>query len=220
MLSFTEENYLKAVLQLTLFDKNKIEIGVNKLASNLDVKPATVSDMAKKLKEKGLINYERYGKISLTDTGKYEAIMVVRRHRIWETFLYDKLNFTWDEVHELAEELEHVHSKKLINRLYEFLGTPEFDPHGDVIPSANGEIKIHVRKTLDEIEVGKTCKLIAVKDNSSEFLRYVDRMKMKIGDDFSVLNKDPFDQLLTIKFKGETIVVSPRFSENVFVVTV
>lgn len=220
MLSFTEENYLKALLQLTVFTADQEEVGVNQLAKTLDVKPATVSDMVRKLKEKELIHYEKYGKISLTKEGRHEGMMVVRRHRLWETFLYDKLNFTWDEVHEVAEELEHIHSKKLMNRLFDFLGQPEFDPHGDAIPNEQGEIRIPVRKTLDEIDEGKTCRLIAVKDNSSEFLRYVDRMQMKIGDEFKVVKRDSFDQLLTINYKGETIIVSPKFTENVFVVTV
>jgi DtxR family Mn-dependent transcriptional regulator len=218
MLSFTEENYLKALVQLTVFEVDMDEVGVNKLASFIGVKPATASDMVRKLKEKELVHYERYGKVSLTLTGRHEGMMVIRRHRLWETFLQQKLDFSWDEVHELAEDLEHIHSKKLINRLDEFLGFPEFDPHGDAIPNQIGEISIPFRKLLDEVGVGKSCKIIAVKDNSTEFLRYVDKIGLKIDDVITVKHREDFDELTTIQVKNKDVVVSPRLTKNVFVV--
>ncbi len=218
MLSFTEENYLKSIIQLTIFDDDITEVGVNKLAENLGVKPATVSDMVRKLKDKGLVNYQRYGKVSLTKEGQLKGMLVVRRHRLWETFLQEKLGFNWDEVHELAEELEHIHSKKLIDRLDNFLDNPSFDPHGDAIPNAQGEIIIPYRKTLSEGEDGKSYKIVAVKDNSPEFLKYVNRLNLAIGDKVSVVSKESFDQSMTIHFKDENKVVTPKFSENVFVV--
>lgn len=218
MLSFTEENYLKALVQLTVFEGDVDEVGVNKLASALGVKPATVSDMVRKLKEKALVHYERYGKVSLTTEGRHLGMMVIRRHRLWETFLQEKLNFSWDEVHELAEELEHIHSKKLVNRLDSFLDFPEFDPHGDAIPDEEGNIAIPFRRTLSEVKVGKRCKLIAVKDNSVDFLHYVDRLGLKINDVVEVMEKDSFDELTTIKYNKKTTVVSPKFSDNIYVV--
>jgi DtxR family Mn-dependent transcriptional regulator len=218
MLSFTEENYLKALVQLTVFEGGKLEVGVNRLAAYLDVKPATVSDMAKKLKQKELVHYEKYGKISLSDSGKMQGMMVIRRHRLWETFLYNKLDFSWDEIHELAEELEHIHSKKLMDRLDQFLDFPDFDPHGDAIPNEKGEIVIPFRKTLSEIGEGKSCKIIAVKDNSTEFLQYVDKIGLKINDEIKVIKKEEFDELTTIQFKKNQMVVSPKFSDNIFVV--
>lgn len=218
MLSFTEENYLKALVQLTIFEEGKSEVGVNRLASYLDVKPATVTDMAKKLRQKELVHYEKYGKISLTEIGRIEGMMVIRRHRLWETFLYDKLGFSWDEIHELAEELEHIHSKKLMNRLDQFLDFPDFDPHGDAIPNEKGEIVIPFRKTLSEIEEGNSCKIIAVKDNSTEFLQYVDKIGLKINDEITVIKKEEFDELTTIQFNKNQLVVSPKFSDNIFVV--
>ena len=217
MLSFTEENYLKALVQLTIFESVE-EVGVNKLASNLEVKPATVSDMVRKLKEKSFVNYEKYGKISLTEAGRLEGMMVIRRHRLWETFLYSKLDFSWDEVHELAEELEHVHSKKLINRLDEFLDFPAFDPHGDAIPSAEGEIKIPFRKTLAEIDLNHRHKVIAVNDISSEFLQYLDRIGLGIGDELVVSNKEEFDELTTVEVGGKSMVISPKLAENIYVI--
>jgi len=218
MFSFTEENYLKALVQLTVFEDGKLEVGVNRLAAYLDVKPATVTDMAKKLKQKDLVHYEKYGKISLSDIGKKEGMMVIRRHRLWETFLYNKLDFSWDEIHELAEELEHIHSKKLMDRLDQFLDFPDFDPHGDAIPNEKGEIVIPFRKTLSEIREGKSCKIIAVKDNSTEFLQYVDKIGLKINDEIKVIKKEEFDELTTIQFKKNQMVVSPKFSDNIFVV--
>lgn len=218
MLSFTEENYLKSLVQLTVFAEGVEEVGVNDLAKNLTVKPATVSDMLKKLKEKTLVNYKKYGKISLTEKGRFAGMMVVRRHRLWETFLYKELDFSWDEVHELAEELEHVHSAKLINGLDKFLDFPEFDPHGDAIPNSKGEITIPNRKTLSEIAAGSSCRIVAVKDNSTEFLQYVDKIGLKIQDEISVVSKEEFDALTTIIIGKQEFVVSPKFTENIFVV--
>ena len=217
MLSFTEENYLKALVQLTVFEDGKTEVGVNRLASYLEVKPATVSDMARKLKVKALVNYEKYGKISLSDLGRKEGMMVIRRHRLWETFLYQKLDFTWDEIHELAEELEHIHSKKLMNRLDQFLDFPDFDPHGDAIPNEDGDIIIPFRRTLSEVKEGKKCKMVAVKDNSTEFLKYVDKIGLKIEDEIQVIKKEDFDSLTTIQFNTKELVVSPKFTDNIFV---
>ena len=179
MISQAEENYLKALFHLTNEIQEKSEAGTNELAEMLDVTPATANNMLKKLKEKEGVAYEKYGKITLTDKGRNLAVETVRKHRLWETFLYEKLNFTWDEVHEVAEQLEHIQSNKLVEQLESFLDFPETDPHGDPIPNAKGEIKFVKRKTLSEVEVGKTCKLIAVKDNSSSFLQYV--VKLGLG---------------------------------------
>lgn len=217
MLSFTEENYLKALVTLTVFEQIP-EVGVNLLASTLTVKPATVTDMVRKLRDKELVNYERYGKVSLTDAGRIAGMRVVRRHRLWETFLHEKLDFTWDEVHELAEDLEHIHSSKLVDRLDQFLGYPEFDPHGDAIPDNAGNIVIPFRKTLAEVRCDEECVLVAVKDNSTDFLRYVDKIGLHIGDTIRVLAKEEFDALTTLRIKDKELIVSPRFTENVFVV--
>lgn len=218
MLSFTEENYLKALVQLTIFDDGVEEVGVNRLAEYLGVKPATVSDMVRKLKKKDLVHYERYGKVSLTTEGRFLGMMVIRRHRLWETFLQQKLDFSWDEVHELAEDLEHIHSKKLIDRLDEFLGFPEFDPHGDAIPDKQGEIIIPFRRTLNDGEKGKRYKIIAVKDNSSDFLKYLDKLSISINDEVTIIDKEDFDNLSTISIEGQERVLSPKVTDNLFVV--
>ena len=218
MLSFTEENYLKALLQLTLETGNKEEVGTNELAAHLNLKPATANDMLKKLKEKKFVSYKKYGKSSLTTEGKKLAIEVVRKHRLWETFLYEKLEFTWDEVHEVAEQLEHIQSPKLISKLDKFLDYPAFDPHGDVIPSAKGEMKMPVKKTLDEEEIGHTCTMVGVKDNSATFLQYVNKVGLSINNQIKVLSKQNYDDLIEIEVNGKSSSVSPKFAENIVIV--
>ncbi|NCT93281.1 MAG: metal-dependent transcriptional regulator [Chitinophagaceae bacterium] len=218
MLSTTEENYLKALLQLTMEDGLKPEAGTNELATHLGVKPATANDMLKKLREKKLIHYEKYGKSSLTTQGRKLAIDVVRKHRLWETFLYEKLGFSWDEVHEVAEQLEHIQSQKLIDSIDRLLHYPTYDPHGDVIPTASGEMKMPYRKTLLEEEVGHTCKMVGVKDNSATFLRYVDQLGLSMHNHIRILAHQPYDNILEIEVNGKKASVGQRFAENIIIV--
>ena len=218
MLSYTEENYLKALLQLSLEEGSNDEAGTNEVAAYLGVKPATTTAMLKKLKEKKLINYEKYGKISLTAEGRKLAIEVLRKHRLWETFLYEKMEFTWDEVHEVAEQLEHIQSPKLVNKLDKFLGYPEFDPHGDPIPNAAGEIKTYAKKTLSQMEVASTCVMVAVKDNSAPFLQYVVQLGLGINNKIKVLAKQPYDAMMEIEVNGKKSAVSQKFADNIYVV--
>ncbi len=217
MLSYTEENYLKALLKLT-FEIGKEEAGTNELAAVLVVKPATVSDMLKKLKDKMLVDYEKYGKITLTAEGKKRGIDIVRKHRLWETFLYIKLGFNWDEVHEVAEQMEHIQSAKLVDKLDKFLNYPEFDPHGDPIPNKKGELKVQFTKTLSEVLVGNSCKMVAVKDNSSPFLQYVIKVGLGINNAIKVVSKQEYDALMVIEVNGQQSSVSQKFAENIFVI--
>ena len=217
MLSYTEENYLKAFLKIN-FDTGSDEVGTNELANALAVKPATANDMLKKLKEKGLVDYEKYGKITLTKDGKKGAIEVIRKHRLWETFLWQKLEFSWDEVHEVAEQLEHIQSAKLVDKLDKFLDFPEFDPHGDPIPNRNGEIKVQYNKTLANVEVGTGCKMVAVKDNTASFLQYVVKVGLGINNEILVISKQEYDSILVIEVNGLRSSVSQKFAENIFVV--
>ena len=218
MLSFTEENYIKALFQLTLEDGSKKEAGTNELAQHLNLKPATVNDMLKKLKEKKLIHYERYGKSSLTKEGRKWAIDIVRKHRLWETFLFEKLGFSWDEVHEVAEQLEHIQSRKLIDRLDQFLNYPAIDTHGDSIPNAKGEIITLSKKTLLEEEVGHQCKVVGVKDNSPTFLQYADRIGISLNQLVKVKAKQAYDDLIEIEVNGKKSSISPKFAENIIIV--
>jgi DtxR family transcriptional regulator, Mn-dependent transcriptional regulator len=217
MLSFTEENYLKALLKITL-DNEVEEVGTNELAAQLEVKPATVTDMLKKLKEKKLIAYEKYGKITLSETGRKHALEIIRKHRLWETFLFQKLDFSWDEVHEVAEQLEHIQSIKLINKLDKFLDYPEYDPHGDPIPNEHGEMKTKFKKTLSEIKIGEQCEMVAVKINDTMFLQYVDDIGLYLGCKIVVKDLKEYDGLMQIEFDGKLVNLTQKFSDNIFVV--
>lgn len=218
MISQAEENYLKALFHLTHETEGKTDAGTNELASYLEVKPATVNDMLKKMKEKDWVAYEKYGKITLTRKGRDYAVEVIRKHRLWETFLYEKLEFSWDEVHEVAEQLEHIQSKKLVNQLERFLGFPEIDPHGDPIPNAKGKIKLIKRKTLSEVPIGTVCKLIAVKDSSASFLQYVVQLGLGLSSKIKIMSRQEFDGSIEIEVNKKRSTVSQKFAENIFVV--
>jgi len=217
MISFTEENYLKALLRIS-FESVEMGVGTNELASHLGVKPATANDMLKRLREKALVDFEKYKKITLTREGKKIATEVIRKHRLWETFLYEKLEFSWDEVHDVAEQLEHIQSTKLIDKLEKFLDYPAFDPHGDPIPSKGGELTKQFRKTLLDIPVGQLCKMVAVKDNSSAFLQYVVKVGLGINNEIYVQSRQEYDALMVIEVNGVASSVSEKFAENIYVV--
>lgn len=216
-LSQTEENYIKAIYSLSERGDN-FETSTNEIALRINTKPPTVSDMLRKLTAKKLVTYQKYKKVQLTNTGRQVAIQIIRKHRLWEVFLHDKLNFTWDEVHEVAEQLEHIHSEKLTERLEKFLGFPKYDPHGDPIPTANGELKGPKRSMLSEIAIGTTCHVVGVKDSSSDFLQYLQQMNVGIGTNIKVVEKIAFDHSLVVSFKkGHQATVSKKFADNVLV---
>ncbi|WP_225869511.1 metal-dependent transcriptional regulator [Pedobacter psychroterrae] len=218
MLSYTEENYLKALLKLSFQNEDKPEAGTNEMAAYLGVKPATATDMLKKLKEKNLVSYQKYGKILLTDIGRKSGIAILRKHRLWETFLYEKLDFSWDEVHEVAEQLEHIQSAKLVDKLEEFLDFPEFDPHGDPIPKANGEMPVITKTLLSELKNGDVCKVAAIKDTSTLFLQYLEKLHITIGTNLSVIEVIAFDGSLNIQIEdADPRSVSMKFAESLFV---
>lgn len=216
-LSYTEENYLKAIFKIGT-ENGEQEAGTNDLAGSLSLKPASVNEMLKKLADKDLVIYKKYEKTKLTDKGEMVAKDIIRKHRLWETFLYEKLDFSWDEVHEIAEELEHIYSKKLINRLDKFLGYPKYDPHGDPIPDENGEMEIRAKKLLSEIPVGQECKMVAVKDNSSVFLKYATSLGFGLNNKVRVLSRQEFDGMTSIEVEGEVKMVSKKFADNVYVI--
>lgn len=218
MLSYTEENYLKALLMLSFQNEEKPEVGTNEMAAYLGVKPATATDMLKKLKEKELVIYEKYGKILLSVLGRKKATAILRKHRLWETFLYKKLDFSWDEVHEVAEQLEHIQSEKLVNKLEEYLDFPEFDPHGDPIPKANGDIPSIDKTLLSAVTIGEACKVVAVKDTSALFLQYLEKLKITIGTSIKVTEVIDFDGSLNIQIENAPIrSVSMKFADSLFV---
>jgi len=218
MLTQTEENYLKGIFHLSEEIPDKKDAGTNELALHLNVKPATVNDMLKKLKEKKLISYEKYGKITMTKAGRNRALEIVRKHRLWETFLCEKLGFSWDEVHEVAEQLEHIQSPKLIEQLDQFLGYPQFDPHGDSIPNAKGELTNMAKKLLADVPEGKWCKVVAIRDDSAQFLQYVAKVGLKMNLKLKVIARENFDGSIEIMAEEKHATVSQKFAENIYVV--
>jgi DtxR family Mn-dependent transcriptional regulator len=217
MLSFTEENYLKALFKLTQENANE-EAGTNELAVNLGVKPATANDMLKKLKEKKMIDYEKYGKITLTNAGKKNAIKIIRKHRLWETFLYEKMDFSWDEVHEVAEQMEHIQSEKLLEQLDKFLGYPKFDPHGDPIPDANGKMSALKAMQLSDGVINKKYKLVGVCNHSSAFLQFLDKTGLSINNSIEVKEIQAFDKSMNVVINNKTqTILSNEVTQNLLV---
>lgn len=218
-LSKNEEDYLKGLYYLSVIEQMK-KVGTNQLATRLEVTPASANNMLKKLKTKSLVNFEPYGSIELTSEGLAIAVNLVRKHRLWETFLYEKLGFTWDEVHEVAEQLEHIQSKKLIKKLEEFLGFPKTDPHGDPIPDEHGNVPKPVKQKLSTLKSGEKGKLVAVRDSSAAFLQYVSQLGLALNSNIEVVRQQDFDNSLIIKVDQKELSVSDKFCENVFVVKI
>ncbi len=215
-LTKSEEDYLKALFHLIEEQQND-EVGTNQVAQHLDVKPASASAMLKKLRKKSLIDFEKYGKIRLLPAGRNLALDMVRKHRLWETFLHKHMQFEWDEVHDVAEQLEHIDSEKLIEELERFLGHPKFDPHGDPIPPSNGKYKALDKPLLADLEVGERCYISAVNDHSSDFLRFVKELGLALSSEIKLEETRDFDGSLLISFDGRKINVSRKFAQNVMV---
>jgi len=216
MLSFAEENYLKAIYHLSAGGTKAVL--TNELADSMNTKAASVTDMVKKLSAKNLISYEKYYGVKITKPGKSAALMVVRKHRLWETFLVEKLNFTWDEVHEVAEQLEHINSPLLIEKLDSFLGHPAVDPHGHPIPDKNGKINEMRCIPLSESEMKKKVVVRSVKNGSPSFLQYLSKIGVYIGATVSILEKIDFDGSLEIMIDGKKkVFISRDAAQNLFV---
>lgn len=215
MVSLTEENYIKAIYHLDAQGENNIS--TNAIANNIETKASSVTDMVKKLSDKGYLDYKKYQGVSLTEKGKEVALSIVRKHRLWEVFLAEKLNFSWDEIHDVAEQLEHIKSEKLIRQLDAFLEFPTHDPHGDPIPDEYGKVKSIDKILLSQAQIGDRCICIGVKDSSSEFLKYLDNNAISLGSSIAVILKEPFDNSITIKLNNKTLVVSSIIANNLFV---
>lgn len=216
MLSLAEENYLKTIYHLS--ETHHEDISTNAIADTLNTKPASVTDMIRKLSNKGMLNYRKYRGVSISDEGKKAALNVVRKHRLWEVFLVEKLKFNWDEVHEVAEQLEHIRSPLLIKRLDEFLNYPKYDPHGDPIPDENGEFLIKPKIPLAELGVNEAGIIVAVNDSNSLFLQYLDKIGAYLGARIKVLDKIEFDDSLEIIIDNKrTVFVSKEVSKNILI---
>ena len=214
-MTHSAENYLKTIYHLS--QANPDGVSTNAIAAMLDTKASSVTDMIKKLAERELIIYQKYQGVVLTESGRMAAKMIVRKHRLWEVFLVETLDFSWDEVHEIAEELEHIKSEKLIEKLSAFLNHPTLDPHGDPIPNSKGEIPTVEKKLLSEIEVGKSAVCVGVKDTSSAFLKYLNKNGIALGEDFKILSREEFDGSMAILVGNQEITISNKIANNLFV---
>jgi DtxR family Mn-dependent transcriptional regulator len=212
--SQSEENYLKTIYHLQVGNE---AVTTNELAEKLQTKPASVTDMMKKLNAKKLLHYKPYYGFYLSNEGKKIALNVIRRHRLWEYFLAEKLKFSWDEVHDVAEELEHVSSKKLIDKLDEYLHFPQFDPHGDPIPDSKGKIRSSNELPLAELPVNKTAEVSRVANQSVEMLELLQHKGITIGTRLEIKKHFDFDHSIELKVKTTAITISEQLAKNIFV---
>ena len=215
MLSLTEENYLKTIYHLS--EGGAKSVLTNELADAMNNKAASATDMIKKLAGKEFITYEKYYGVNVTSKGKTAALLVIRKHRLWETFLVQKLGFHWDEVHDVAEQLEHIHSNHLIDKLDEFLGFPKIDPHGDVIPDNKGRIKVQPQVALDQLKSGHHGIIKAVRDSDSHLLQYLDKIGAHPGIKIKVLGKEAYDESMEVLILDKRVFVSKEVSKNILI---
>lgn len=214
--TLSEENYLKAIYHLSTEEMESVS--TNALAERLETTAASVSDMLKKLAKKELIEYKKYQGVNISEKGKRVALQIIRKHRLWEVFLVEKLSFNWDEVHEIAEQLEHIDSPTLVKRLDEFLGYPKFDPHGDPIPDESGEFQSMPQMALSEMEANQSGLLVGVKDTNSLFLRHLDKIGAYIGAKVKVLEKVEFDGSVEILLEDKkTLFISKEVATNLLI---
>jgi len=216
MNSYTEENYLKSIYHLSL--SNDGSVSTNSIAAALNTKAASVTDMLKKLADKQLINYTKYQGVSLTAEGETIAINIVRKHRLWEFFLVEKLHFKWDEVHELAEELEHISSIELVDRLDRFLDYPKYDPHGDPIPDSKGRINNNELKPISVLDVHTSGIVMGVREHAPAFLQYLDKLQLNIGKKIQVSDIIAYDQSVVLMLNDHSsVTISREVAKNILV---
>jgi DtxR family Mn-dependent transcriptional regulator len=214
-LTQAEENYIKSIYHIQQMQGSA---NTNDLAAMLRTKPASVTDMLKKLKTKKLLQYEPYREFCLSAQGKKIALSIIRKHRLWEYFLVDKLQFEWDEVHEVAEQLEHVGSKKLVDKLDSFLNFPRFDPHGDPIPDSNGKITIQQQVNLIDMPLGKHAEVTSVRNQTTELLEVLKHKNIQIGTRLEIKNKFDFDNSIEVKVKNfSPVTISEQLAKALFV---
>ncbi|NRB59457.1 MAG: metal-dependent transcriptional regulator [Winogradskyella sp.] len=213
--TLTEENYLKAIYHIS--QSSGTDVSTNAIAKQIDAKASSVTDMLKKLADKNLITYIKYKGVNLTEKGRQAAVYIIRKHRLWEVFLVDKLNFSWDEVHDVAEQLEHIKSQKLISELDAFLDFPTHDPHGDPIPDENGQIQRTNKIMLSQAQIGNSYTCVGVIDSSSEFLKYLDKHQIGIGTQIQVEAIEEFDHSMSLKINTKIMVMSKAITNNIYV---
>lgn len=215
MFTASEENYLKAIYHLQ--EDAEGGISTSSLADKLATKAASVTEMMKRLADKKLIDYQKYYGVQLTETGRKHALLIVRKHRLWEFFLVKRLNFNWDEVHEIAEQLEHIKSQKLVEELDKFLGRPAYDPHGDPIPDKDGNLPELPKKRLSELKKGDYAICKGFNDSSSSFLQFLDKQQIGLHTKIEILDVESFDDSMTILVNNATILLSKTATDNIYV---
>ena len=215
MITRSEENYIKAILSINL-EKNSI-VSTNEIANTLDTSAASVTEMIKKLQEKKLVIYEKYKGVKLSKAGRIKAIEILRKHRLWETFLVNNLDFSWGEVHDVAEQLEHIKSKKLTDKLDHFLNYPKFDPHGEPIPTKKGIIPSTKRITLSEMKINTKGIIMGVSLDNKEFLDHLTKISISIGTKIEAVDRIIFDQSMKIKINSKIEHISKEIANNILI---
>ena len=215
-LSQTEENYLKAIYKIS--EREEKAASTNAISVEINISAASVTDMLKRLAEKDLVLYKKHKGAVLSKVGTKIAMGLIRRHRLWEVFLVEKLRFSWDEVHEIAEQLEHIHSPTLVERLDEYLGSPKFDPHGDPIPDAEGNFAFRKQVLLTELKIGEKGVIVGVNEHSSPFLQYLDKLSLVLGTTILIIEKFEYDESIKILINQEKEqLLSNKVCQNLFV---
>jgi DtxR family Mn-dependent transcriptional regulator len=215
-ISFTEENYLKVIHRLS--EATSEDISTNAVAELMQTKAASVTDMLRKLADKGWVNYQKYQGVRLSAEGEKIALSIVRKHRLWEVFLVDKMGFNWDEVHEIAEQLEHIESDQLVNKLDEYLGFPKTDPHGDPIPNKDGILPELAYSHLSDIKATKTCKLMGVAQDSAVFLQLLTKLNLNLGAKLAIKEINEFDRSIFVSINDAApIFISHEVAKNILV---
>src|SRR6185437_8865419 len=214
MNTLAEENYLKSIYHLSMNAEN---VSTNQLAALLNTKASSVTDMLKKLADKSLINYTPYQGVTLTDAGQKIAVNIIRKHRLWEYFLVEKLDFKWDQVHEMAEEMEHISSNELIDRLDKFMNFPKYDPHGDPIPDCNGQLNTHNLQPLSAVLINGSGIICGVRNHSPAFLQYLEQHALTIGKKIEVANIIEFDHSMVLLMEGKKIQISRDVANNLLI---
>ena len=216
-LSQAEENYLKAIYQRA--EKDNKAVSTNAVAEVLGTSPAAVTDMVRRLHEKGLLDYQKYQGVRISAVGREHAVQIVRKHLLWEVFLVEKLQLDWDKVHEIAEQLEHIQSPILIQRLDEFLGHPTYSPHGKPIPNAQGKVTAKEQVVLTDLDENASASIVAVKDGTPQFLQYLGKRGIYLGAKITVIEKLPFDQSMDISIdRLPKVNISQKVSDNILVI--
>ncbi len=217
MFTQSEENYLKAIFQLQ--EETEGGISTSSLSEKLETKAASVTEMLKRLSDKELVDYQKYYGVQLTKTGRKQALLIVRKHRLWEYFLVERLNFNWDEVHEVAEQLEHIKSPKLVEELDSFLGRPQYDPHGDPIPDKDGNLPKSPTKKLSQLKIGDRGICKGFNDNSSAFLQFLDKQSIGLHTPIEILHIEQFDASMTVRVAQREVLLSKTATDNIYIDT-